>query len=257
MFMLKKWISPFLYPLSFSLIITLAGLFLLLFSKRQRLGKALVFIGLLFLFLFSTGPVADMLVAPLESMYPAFSADTRDGGAIEFIVVLGGGHVSDPRWPVTSQIGEAALGRVVEGIRIHRALPSTKLLFSGWGGYDPVPTAEVAARVAMILGVAADSIVTVSQPRDTAEEARFIKEIVADRPFVLVTSASHMPRAMALFRKQGLQPIPAPAQPQTLESPGAKLSPGLFFPSPGNLDKSGRAVHEYLGIAWAKLRGLI
>jgi len=208
-------------------------------------------------FLFSTGPVANRLLEPLESMYPAFSADMIDAGKIAYIVVLGGGHVSDPRWPVTSQISEAGLGRVVEGVRLYRALPNTTLLFSGWGGDDPVSTAEVAAEVAKILGAAVEAITTVPQPRDTAEEARFIKEIVEDRPFVLVTSASHMPRSMALFQKQGMQPIPAPAQPLVKNREAIKVSPGSFFPSPGNLDKSARAIHEYLGIVWGKLRGLI
>jgi uncharacterized SAM-binding protein YcdF (DUF218 family) len=62
-----------------------------------------------------------------------------------------------------------------------------------------------------------------------------------------------MRRAVGLVRKQGHQPIPAPAD-YWLKADRA-VSPTDFFPSPDNLRKLQRAVHEYLGIGWAKLRG--
>jgi len=72
--------------------------------------------------------------------------------------------------------------------------------------------------------------------------------------FVLVTSASHMPRAVALFRAAGLKPLPSSADFKSLES---KYSPWDFFPSAGALEKSRRFVYECMGIAWAKLIGQI
>ena len=67
--------------------------------------------------------------------------------------MLGGGHVSDPRLPANSQISAAALGRVVEGVRLYKAIPGSKLLLSGGGVFDPVPEAEVMAQIAVLLGV--------------------------------------------------------------------------------------------------------
>ena len=64
--------------------------------------------------------------------------------------------------------------------------------------------------VAEALGVQADEILQLKQPRDTEEESQQVAPIVGSQSFILVTSASHMPRAMGLFRKRGLQPIPAP-----------------------------------------------
>jgi len=83
------------------------------------------------------------------------------------------------------------------------------------------------------------------------------KKIVGPDPFLLVTSAAHMPRSMALFRKQGMNPIPAPTGHQVKERQRGEISPGSFFPGIGELEKAEMAVYEYLGLAWVKIRGKI
>ncbi len=80
-----------------------------------------------------------------------------------------------------------------------------------------------------------------------------VKEIVGKDKFILVTSASHMPRAIGLFRKYGMDPIPAPTDYMVKEREGG-LTPRVFFPSAGSLEKAGRAIHEYLGMMWGKVR---
>ena len=70
---------------------------------------------------------------------------------------------------------------------------------------------------------------------------------------MLVTSAVHMPRAMALFRRRGAQPIPAPTHHMTLDVPGVACASSS--PRPGALDEVDAGVHEYLGMVWSKLRG--
>ena len=77
-----------------------------------------------------------------------------------------------------------------------------------------------------------------------------IRDIVLDDPFVLVTSATHMKRAVALFNFHGLDPIPAPTYFLIKESD--RVTP---MPSSGSLGKSEAAFHEYLGIVWANLMG--
>ena len=79
--------------------------------------------------------------------------------------------------------------------------------------------------------------------------------MVRDAPFVLVTSASHMPRAMGMFRKLGMHPIPGPTGHRIKDSQGPH--PSSFFPHASNLLRSETVFHEYLGMAWAKLRGQI
>ena len=64
-----------------------------------------------------------------------------------------------------------------------------------------------------------------------------------------------MPRAMALFEKQGMHPIPAPTDHKVKERQA--ISPEMFFPSADGLNKTKKAFKEYLGLTWAKLRDQI
>jgi uncharacterized SAM-binding protein YcdF (DUF218 family) len=141
----------------------------------------------------------------------------------------------------------------MEGIRIYKKYPGVKLLLSGGGAFDPVSEAEMMARVAREMGVPESDIILETKSRDTKDEALFIKPIVGNELFVLVTTASHVPRSMALFKKLGMNPIPSPIGHSVKDGQG--LSHYSFFPSPGNIQKTELAIHEYLGITWAKLRG--
>jgi len=76
---------------------------------------------------------------------------------------------------------------------------------------NPVSTAEAGARVAESLGVPRSQIMTLDEPKDTEEEAAAVAKAIGQQPFLLVSSASHLPRAVIFFRNAGLQPIPAPA----------------------------------------------
>jgi uncharacterized SAM-binding protein YcdF (DUF218 family) len=93
------------------------------------------------------------------------------------------------------------------------------------------------------------------QAKDTEEEARLIQTRVGKDPLILVTSASHMPRAVALFKKRGMNPIPAPAA--HLVKARSGIIPGDFFPSAEGPLKAQLFVHEYLGILWSKSRDRI
>ena len=261
MFLLKKIVAPFFYPLPLCLGILILGLFCLWATRRQRLGKGLVTLGTVLLLLLSLPFIAGQAAAPLESRYPALlhpEAISRAGEGStspQWIVVLGGGHVSDPRLPVTSQISQPALGRVVEGVRLYKAMPGSKLLLSGGGAYDPVPEADVMARIAVLLGVKPEDIKLERDSLDTEDEVAMIAKMVGAREIILVTSAAHMPRSVALFKKYGLQPIPAPADYLIKEVQGSDAT--RFFPKGGPLVQMESAWHEYLGLAWAWLRGSI
>lgn len=262
MFIFKKIVSRFFFPVSLSLEITLIGVLLLWFTKRQKSGKVLVSLGLLLMILFSNSVIADFLLSPLERKYDPYTVQLSnergtpaESDPIKFIVVLGGGHTSDPTLPITSQISDSSLVRLIEGIRMYRKYVGSKLILSGGSGFDSIPNAKVMARVAKALGIDEKDIILEVDSKDTKDEAKFLKPIVGADPFLLVTSASHMLRSIAMFKKLGMNPIPAPTEHHVKENQG--LNPGTFFPGAFNLYKSERAVYEYLGIVWAKLRGLI
>jgi uncharacterized SAM-binding protein YcdF (DUF218 family) len=248
-------------PLSFSILISLIGLLLLWFTKRQRTGKIVVSFGIFLMLLFSYNATSNQLLRPLENKYGTDNIQlenrvpSENPGPIKFIVVLGGGHISDSNLPITSRIGENTLVRLIEGIRLYRKYDGVKLVLSGGIGFDPVPDAYVMTDLAKELGVNENDIIVESKSKDTEDEANFIKPIVNNDRFILVTSALHMPRSMAMFRKLGMNPVPAPTGHKVINS--QTLNPFSFFPNAEDLLKSEIGLHEYLGIVWSELRGQI
>ncbi len=246
--------TPFFLPVSICIEILLLGIILLWFTRWQKTGKAIVTIGLITFIGMSYGPISEALLRPLEYKYPSL-LESKHLTQIKWVVVLGGGHISNPQLPVTSQISSSALSRLVEGIRLYRERPGRKLILTGGVIFDPVPHARVLADIAQALGVDKQDIVLEQNSMDTKDEARLIKELVGKEKFILVTSATHMPRSMALFRHQGLDPVPAPTGHIVKKRGG--VGPGIFFPGAGELYQTERAVYEYLGMAWARLRGQV
>jgi uncharacterized SAM-binding protein YcdF (DUF218 family) len=250
MFFVKKILSRFLFPVPLSLELLFLGLFFLWFTRRQRTGKVLVAFGTLLLIGLSSFIGSITLLHPLEYRYHALNlSDVPGASAVSFIAVLGGEGDDDPDVPVTSHVYPDLMVRLVEGVRLHRQIPRSKLILSG----DRASAAGM-TKVAEALGVSADDIGQLSQPRDTEGEARQIATVVGSQPFILVTSASHMPRAMQLFKRRGLAPIPAPTDYLTPHRPREfdDLVPDAY-----KLFKSQIAIYEYLGLAWETLRGKI
>lgn len=258
MFLFKKIVASFLFPIPLTLSCLIWGIFLLWFSKKQKTGKSLVTLGIILLVLSSFKFASDAMLRPIEYKYPAFSNGTeynKTQSKPAFVVVLGGGHISSNELPLLSQIGSSSLVRLIEGIRIQREIKGSKLLLSAGKVFDPVSNAQIMTEIAKTIGVKEEDIIIESESKDTKDQARIIKNIAKDNKFVLVTSASHMPRSMALFKKMGMNPIPASTGHLVIKS--NTLRPSVFFPSSGNIEKTERAVYESLGLIWAKLRGLI
>jgi uncharacterized SAM-binding protein YcdF (DUF218 family) len=107
--------------------------------------------------------------------------------------------------------------------------------------------------LATALGVAPADLVIESGSVDTESQARIIRNIVKGEPCVLVTSAAHMPRSLAHFRKAGLNAVPAPTH--YLSQPHDALRYSDFFPQADRLKGVESAAHEYIAIAWARLTG--
>lgn len=135
------------------------------------------------------------------------------------MIVLGGDHNSDSSLPITSQMGNETLKRLIEGIRIYRRNLGSKLVLSCSDCFDKRSDAEAMADIAKLLEVDGKDIITESESRDTKVEARILTSILTTDDFVLVTSATHMPRSIDSFGKQGLRPIAAPAEHLVHERP--------------------------------------
>ncbi|AXF76209.1 envelope biogenesis factor ElyC [Erwinia tracheiphila] len=250
LFVLKKAISSLLLPFPLLLLTMAVGLLLLWCSRWQKIGKIILSCAWLLLTAISLQPIADALLRPAESRYPTWQQQQK----IDYVVVLGGGYTWDANWAPSSNMLNNSLPRLTEGIRLWRENPGSKMIFTGAKAQNnPMSSAEVTSRVAQSLGVPAKDIITLDKPRDTEQEAHEVAKVVGDRPFLLVTSASHLPRAMIFFRRQGLDPFPAPANQLTISSPLNLWE--KMVPSPLWLSHSEGAAYEALGRLWQRVTG--
>ncbi len=243
-FNIKKIITFFVEPYGVILLLLSIGLFFL-FTNKDRLAKiTLVTSFLLYLFI-SYPVVSNLLVQNLENTYPTYNYDKK----IQYIHVLGSGHNGDNSQPVSSNLGESSIKRVIEGIVIHKKTPGSKLIFTGYEGTTDTPNAIMNEKLAILLGVEKENIITGPKAKDTKEEAEFTKSLLNENDkFVLVTSASHMPRAIMLFKSLGLNPIAAPTNFKKFDCDNIFDIPGA-----GSMEISRLAIHEYIGILWAKI----
>lgn len=250
-FIITKILQSLLLPPS--ILIILIGLGLILAKKRPSLGRGIMLSGLILFYLLSIGPVADALIRPLESNFPPVKGVSLNSS--NTIVILTGG-VRDLSWlGIRPEPTESSLSRLIYGIALYRQLAGASIVISGGSG-DPqkpdVSEADAMKDTAVSLGVPAGDIVIEKGSRNTLESAKALKRTVGKERVVLVTSAYHMKRAVAIFRKAGMDVIPAPAD-YLSEQKG--LSFFSFIPKGGHLITSATALSEYMSFTWYRLRG--
>lgn len=239
-------------PLSLILLCT-AGLFALTLKRRYPAYLAFI-LGLTSLIAFSSEPVSGALSQHLERQYPSFKPQAQ---APEFkpayIMVLGNYGLADPDLAVTGQLSSTALARFSEAFRLIKLYPGAQLVVSGSGFGDIESHAQLMARLAQSFGVANSNIIRFDKTKDTADEIQQLGQLVQGKDTILVTSAMHMPRAMALSQQYNVEVVPAPADYKQRNGQGSQPVTRLI-PSAHYLQRSTLAMHEYIGMAWAKLR---
>ena len=253
---IKKLLVAFISPLNLSLCMLSVGILLFFVKRCRKMALTSSSAGLLILVLAGYGLFNENL-KKIETRYgPLKNVQTRlqdDDSIPEYVVVLGSGHVSDPKLPATSQINSDSLFRLVEGIRIYRSIPEAKLYLSGGPGFDTISNATVMATVAKQIGIPEKDMIIESKPSNTEEEAVRVRQRLKKAHFIMVTSGAHMPRAVDIFHKQGMTPIPAPTD--FIFKERKTFSPHDLFVSPNNIALTERVLYENLGKLWFKLKG--
>ena len=251
-YLISKLAPVFVYPLGFAIVLALCAAGIR--RRRPRVALGLNLATAAVLWLGSIQPIASFLLGTLEWRYPPLpSAEPVRADAI---VVLGG-VVFAERVPGTGPNRTAASDRVWHAARLYREGWAPLVVCSGGsdtaGGTLP-PEALVMAGMLEELGVPRSAIRVETQSRTTFENARNTRDLLAGsgiRRVLLVTSALHMPRAMVLFRQQGIEAVAAPADFNSLMPSRGVLD---WLPSAEALLLTTMAVKEYLGLAYARWR---
>jgi uncharacterized SAM-binding protein YcdF (DUF218 family) len=253
-FTLSKVLGFFALPTNLLISLGILGL-LLLCTRFARFGSWLVVTSLVLLAIAGLSPLGNVLILPLEQRFPPWDPSH---GPPDGIVMLGGvisPEVSLQRGTIALQEGAA---RFVVTVELARRYPNARIIVSGGTSsliYDEGPEAGVAVSEFEALGIAHDRIIAEEQSRNTIENAVFSRLIANPQPgqrWLLVTSAFHMPRAMAAFRAAG---FPVEAYPVDFRTRGPIDAVRPFDVLSKGLSRTDTAMHEWLGLLGYRISG--
>jgi uncharacterized SAM-binding protein YcdF (DUF218 family) len=250
-----KLLKYLLYPMSWIVgpVIVATGLAFLPYSPRRfRWIRFLLLTSTLLTLLFATPLPGRTLLAVLEGWYPPFHPTSSS--KFDAIVVLAGGIYLQGSLRPQDELSEQSRHRTICGADLFIQGLAPKLLLAGGDssvfGQGP-PEAREMKRLAHRLGVADHAILLEEQSRNTYENAVHVKQLLAGGSILLVTSAYHLPRAVALFSAQGFRVTPVPCGYETKDRPGRgldQLNIMDFLPSTHALAITTDAVDELAGI---------
>lgn len=258
---LSKFLPPFIYPLGIAILL-LAGV-LLFFRKRPRWRTGFEVAVLAILLLASNRWISYSLARSLEWRYLPMAEIPR----AEVIVLLGG--ATEPSQPPRPQVEITGAGdRILYTGVLYQQGKAPVILASGgnimWLENRPVSQAADMASALAFMGVPSEAVWLEEKSQNTFENALYCAEILKKHKInriILVTSAMHMPRSVALFRKRGIDVIPAPTDYTVTQAGWNELvsSPSAFLvnltPNAGSLALTTNVLKEYIGLFVYALRG--
>jgi len=225
---------------------------LALATGRRRLGNTLTLSGLLALYALSTPYVAGQMAAAVQSV-PALPKGSALAPPPQAIVVLAAGLVPHAPEYGSAVADEMTSQRLAYAAYLWRQYKIPILVSGGSTPYADASLARVMEDgLTQVFGVPVTWVE--DQSADTFENAEFSAGLLrADgiARILLVTHATHMPRAAKLFRATGLGVTPAP----TAFISRARSFPDNVLPRQSALQNSYYAIYEFLGGAWYSLRG--
>lgn len=255
-FFLSKFLPEFVYPVGLTTILIIVAIFL---ARRRRLQIALLVTAAGLLIVFGNGWVAGRLARSLEWRY----LPPAELPAADAIVLLGGG-VRAAQYPRQSTEMNEGADRMMHAARLYREGKAPLILVSG-GKIEllgsSIAEADGMREILEFFGVPPEAILEEDRSRNTYENAVYTRELLEPRGIkriLLVTSALHMPRSVAIFEKQGFEVIPAPVDYLATvggSEDGSQFRLIHFVPSAEYLDLSTRVLREYLGMLIYRLRG--
>jgi uncharacterized SAM-binding protein YcdF (DUF218 family) len=254
---LSKLLPIFVFPLGLTLSLAMLSvvLWLLYYRRLARLGFGAA---LTILWICSTPVVANRAIASLERQYPPRTmADTP----VADVAIVLGGVLGQPEPPRVELDLTDASDRVLHTVRLYRARKVKRILVSA-GNIPWAPAMKAEAELVRDLlvewGVAADAIEIGTESRNTFENALEIQRMLKSKGFtsaLLVTSATHMPRAMATFRRAGVPVIASTTDVSVVDS--AYTDPFRWLPNAGALGMTTIAMREWMGYLAYRIRGYL
>jgi len=250
----SKFLAIVVDPTTIAVLLAIAAL---IGWRNRRRSFVLVALLTIVLGTFSSQVVANRLLHTLEDQYPDKGIEAVPEA--QAIVVLGGAL----KMPAGDHRGsglDQAADRLLVAFRLYRAGKAPLIVCSGGnnplGSYVGRPESQGVCELLHEWGVPTEALLVEGSSINTRENALESRALLAERGvarIVLVTSASHMPRAVATFEKVGFEVEPAPADFRVgWGTPHPVLK---WVPSPLGLLNASVAIHEWVGLWIYRLRG--
>lgn len=250
---LSHYLEPWLLPPGCHLFLMIVGIGI--YAYWHLVGRALVLLGFITLWLASAPIVAYNLIEILQSQYPPLvlpkTLVTQTPRGV--IVVLGGGDTTNVEQGVKLTVSDVTLNRIRYAAFLHH---QTNLPLIVSGGNDNGSKETEAALMKKVLQDNFNIINAIKEDKsiNTAEEGKFLAPLLKTHHFevvYLVTNAWHMPRSVYVFKQEGIKVIPAPMGYEVYDHRYSILS---YFPNIQALYTTSIAMHEFIGLLWYHIK---
>lgn len=253
-FILSKTVGILLNPL----VILMVLLLLSLFPKKQWLNRTAIGLFVFFFLLFTNMVITNEVLRWWET--PGLSFSQLPNGN-RMAIVLSGVTAAN-KSPYDRVHLHKGADRIMHAVQLYKLGKVNRLLLSGGSGLletDSISEAERMKRVMVLSGVPASAIILEGESRNTYENAQFSKQLLEEQkqegPYLLVTSAFHLPRAIGCFNKAGLQVVPFATDFYSFDPP--YTLDHYLVPSPEAMHAWHKLMKEWLGLLTYKVMGYV
>ena len=255
-FYLLKILNFFINPLYILFLIILIQLFLIFFTESKKLVISFSKLFLILFFFFGYSPLNNFFLSKIEDYIQPSKYPIQQ---LTGLVVLGGSFEAGLESKERNQVFlNSSAERLTKALEIYKKNPRILILFSGFSNsIKPQGWSEtdMAKKFFLDQGVRIDNLIFENQSRNTFENIKYSKDIIANYKgtWGLVTSANHMPRSFFAFKKQGLILEPIHVDYKT----GTSRMFWINFDISSGLRNWSIVLHELVGISYYRLTNKI
>jgi uncharacterized SAM-binding protein YcdF (DUF218 family) len=255
-FYLSKILNFFINPLYILSIIILIQLFIIFFIESKKLVILFSKIFLILFLFFGYSPLSNFLLSKIEDYIQPSKYPLQQ---LTGVVVLGGSFAKGLESEERNEVSlNSSAERLTKTLEIYKKNPRILILFSGFSNEIKVEgwsESDMAKKFFLDQGVKIDNLIFENKSRNTFENIKFSKDIIANYKgtWGLITSANHMPRSFFTFKKQGLILEPISVDYKT----GTSKIFWINFDISSGLTDWNIIFHELIGIAYYKVTNKI
>ena len=255
-FYLSKILNFFINPLYILSLIILMQLFTIFFTQSKKLVILFSKLFLILFLFFGYSPLSNFLLNKIEDYIQTSKYPVQQ---LTGVIVLGGSFNSGLESKERNEVSlNSSVERLTKALEVYKKNPRILILFSGFSG-ELKPQgwneSDMAKKFFLDQGVKLDNLIFENQSRNTFENIKFSKDIIANYKgtWGLITSASHMPRSFFTFKKQGLILEPINVDYKT----GTSRMFWINFDISSGLSNWSIIFHELIGISYYKITNKI